>query len=59
MAQNGDVKTSGKVIHHSADEPKKFDKKLILSRMPEVGHFDSEGYTVFPKYYDDDIDYSE
>jgi len=58
MEQNGDVKTNGKVSHRSVKD-KKFDIDLIISRMPEVGHFDSEGYTVLPDYYDDDVDYSD
>ena len=59
MGQDSDAGTNGKVSRDPVNGPKKFDIDLIISHMPEVGHFDSEGYTVLPEYYDDDVDYSD
>jgi len=59
MAERVCSKTEKKTIHNGSAtvKPKKeFDMKAVISRMPKVGYFDSEGYTVLPKDYDDDDD---
>ena len=58
MTQNGDVKTEK--VHHSIDEPKKFDIKAAIARMPEIGYINAEGYTVLPgSYYHEEDDIYE
>jgi len=63
MAEHVCAKTKEKAVHQvsAAVKPKKeFDMKAVISRMPKVGYFDSEGYTVLPKDYDDeDDDYAD
>ena len=48
------AKDKKETVRHSADEHRDFDVDFIISRMKEVGHRDSEGYLVLPKYYDDE-----
>jgi hypothetical protein len=59
MAERVCAKTKDKAIHRvspAVKPDKEFDMKDVISRMPKVGYFDSEGYTVLPKDYDDDDD---
>jgi len=42
-----------KTVHLSADEPREFDIDFIISRMKEVGHRNSEGLLILPRYYDE------
>lgn len=48
------AKAKKEAAHRSAGEPKEFDADFVISRMKKVGYINSEGYTVLPKYYDDE-----
>jgi len=54
MTEHMCVNTKKEAVHRLVDEPREFNVDFVISRMKKVGHRDSDGYLVLPKYYDDE-----
>ena len=57
MAEQIYAKVRNEAVHNSAPVSKyeELDTDFVIKAMKKVGHRNSEGLLILPKYYDDDL----